>query len=116
MQTATITVRGLAPGQIAPWNRARLLRREILIALLVCGVLSPALWAATAWWLGGALITFSAAGVGPYTHHGGSRGCVVTILLEGIGLDPAFSTSAVTAATDAFAYGTVLAVTTYLFA
>jgi Mg/Co/Ni transporter MgtE len=43
-------------------------------------------------------------------------GVSLPFLLERIGFDPAFSTSAVTAATDAFAYGTVLAVTTYLFA
>jgi magnesium transporter len=111
-QTATLTVRGLALGQIGPHNSARLLRREILIALLLWIALGVTLWASTSWWLGNPLITiFGSLTLGLTLTLAAVLGVSIPVLLQRIGVDPAFSTSAMTSATDGIAYGSVLAMT-----
>jgi magnesium transporter len=112
MQTATLTVRGLALGQIGPHNRARLLIREFFIALLVSGALAAIFWAATAWWLSSIPLAVTGASALVLTLMlAAVLGVSVPLFLQRIGLDPAFSTSAMTAATDGIAYGSVLALT-----
>jgi magnesium transporter len=115
LQTATLTVRGLALGHIGPHNRARLLAREVLIALLLWSVLAGALWVATAGWSDSAHTSVAAAfALGLTFVVAAAFGILAPQLLQRIGIDPLFSTSGVTAVTDVIAYGSILVLVTWL--
>jgi magnesium transporter len=117
LQTATVTVRGLALGHIGPHNRARLLAREMSIALLLWSALGGAFWLATMGWSESAWTSVAAAGaLGIAFILAAAFGILAPQLLQRIGIDPLFATSGIMAATDVIAYGSVLVLVTWLLA
>ena len=109
MQTATVTVRGLALGHIGPHNRARLLGRAIWVGLLLWIVLGSILWLVTMGWFESALMSTAAAlALGIAFILAPAFGILAPQMLERMRIDPLFATSGVTAVTDVIAYGSVL--------
>jgi magnesium transporter len=115
MQTATVTVRGLALGHVGPHNRTRLLGREMAIGLLLWSVLGVALWLATAGWSESVWTSGAAAlALGVTLVLAGAFGILAPQILQRMRIDPLFATSGVTAVTDVVAYASVLVLTTWL--
>jgi magnesium transporter len=117
MQTATLTVRALALGQIGAHNRARLLSREVMIALVLACLLGIGVWIATILLFGNALMgAVSMAGLGVTLVVSGALGVLVPLAVQRIGFDPVFAASGITVATDAIAYVSVVGLATRLVA
>jgi magnesium transporter len=115
VQTAMITVRGLARGHIRSHNRARLLGREVSIGLLLWGALGSGMWLATNAWSESAGISGAAAlALGLSLVFAAGLGLLLPLTLERLGIDPVFAPSGVTAATDVVAYATVLLFSTWV--
>jgi magnesium transporter len=117
VQTATLTVRALALGQIGPHNCARLLSRELMIALVLSCLLGVAMWIATTHLFGNALMgAATVVGLGVTFVVSGALGVLVPLAVQRIGFDPVFAASGITVATDAIAYVSVVGLATRLVA
>jgi magnesium transporter len=115
VQTAMVTVRGLARGSIGLQNPMRLLGRELAIGLLLWSVLGTGLWIATAGWSDNIVLSGAAAlALGLSLLSAAAIGLLLPIALERFGLDPVFAPSGVTAATDVIAYAAVLLFSTWV--
>jgi len=115
VQTATLTVRGLALGQIGPHNYVRLLSREVLIALALSVLLGMAVWIATVHLFGNARMSAaSVAGLGVTFVVSGTLGVLIPLAVQRVGFDPVFTASGITVATDALAYVSVVGLATWL--
>jgi magnesium transporter len=115
VQTAMVTVRGLARGHVQYQRPARLLGREVVIGLLLWSVLGAGLWLATAGWSD--TIGFSGAAalaLGISLVLAAAIGLLLPLVLERLGIDPVFAPGAVTGATDVIAYAAVLLFSTWV--
>jgi magnesium transporter len=117
VQTALVTVRGLALGHIGPHNGLRLLGRSVTIALLLWGVLGSVVWLAAAGWSGNVRMgAVAALATGVSLVLAATLGFLLPRGLQRLGIDPAFAPSGLTAATDIVAYASVLALTAWMLA
>lgn len=92
-QTLTLTVRGLALGQVSLSNMRWLLRRQVAI-----GLLNGLLWAGVMGVAAGLLFTWGigaviAAALVIILFIGAAAGVVIPVLLDRFGIDPALSAS-----------------------
>jgi magnesium transporter len=115
IQTATVTVRGLALGHIGPHNRARLLGEAMLIGLLLWSALGSIFWLVTlGWFESAAMSTAAVLALGLTLVLAPVFGVIAPQILERMRVDPVFATSGVTAVMDVIAYSSVLLLVTWI--